>query len=110
MAYPFRITPSLGPDLTQKFAPYAFYDGANAIPPSYQIGSVVSGVDGGEYYWAVASADIAATATTGTQVVLTQATHSIATGTGGFYTPPGLAVVTGECVHVRRGAWNAIPA
>lgn len=110
MAYPFRITPSLGPDVTQKFAPFAFYDGANANPPSYQLGSVVRGVDGGEYFWVVATADIAATATTGTQVTLTPATKSIATGAGGFYTPPGLAVVTGEAVHVRRGAWNANPA
>jgi len=110
MAYPFRITPSLGPDVTQKFAPQAFYDGANAIgAPSYQLGSVVRGVDGGEYFWVVATADIAATATTGTQVVMTPATKSIATGAGGFYTPPGLAILTGEAVHVRRGAFNANP-
>lgn len=110
MAYPFRITPSLGPDLTQKFAPGAFYDGNAASSPSYQIGSVVRGADGGEYIWAVATGNIAATATTGTEVTLTPSTKSIATGAGGFYTPPGLAVATGECVHVRRGAWNANPA
>ena len=111
MAYPFRITPSLGPDVTQKFAPIAFYDGSNNIAaPSYQLGSVVRGVDGGEYIWTQATADVAATATTGTQVTLTPATKTIATGAGGFYTPPGLAVLTGECVHVRRGAWNANPA
>lgn len=112
MAYPFRITPSLGPDVTQKFAPQAFYDGGNAVTtttPSYQLGSVVRGVDGGEYFWSVATADIAATATTGTQVTLTVATKSIATGAGGFWTPPGLAILTGECVHVRRGAWNVNP-
>ncbi len=111
MAYPFRITPSLGPDVTQKFAPIAFYDGSNVTAaPSPQLGSVVRGVDGGEYFWSVATADIAATATTGTQVTLTVATKSIATGAGGFYTPPGLAIVTGECCWVRRGAWNANPA
>lgn len=110
MANPFRITPSLGPDLTQKFAPGAFYDGAAATTPSYQIGSVVRGNDGGEYIWAVATADVAATATTGTQVTYTFATKSFATGAGGFYTPPGLAILTGECVHIRRGAWNATPA
>lgn len=110
MAYPFRNTPSLGPDLTQKFAPGAFYDGSAATTPSYQLGSVVRGVDGGEYFWVVATADIAATATTGTEVIMTPATKSIATGAGGFRTPPGLAVLTGECVHVRRGAWNANPA
>lgn len=111
MAYPFRITPSLGPDVTQKFAPGAFYDGANVVnAPSYQLGSVVRGVDGGEYFWVVASANIAATATTGTQVILTPATKSVATGAGGFYTPPGLAIVSGEAVHVRRGAWDVNPA
>lgn len=110
MAYPFRNTPSLGPDLTQKFAPGAFYDSPTATTPSYQIGSVVRGVDGGEYIWVVATADIAATATTGTQVTYTFATKSAATGAGGFYTPPGLAILNGECFHIRRGAWNASPA
>lgn len=112
MAYPFRITPSLGPDVTQKVAPNPWYDGAGLRDgdPSYQLGSVVRGVDGGEYIWAKASAPVAATATTGTQVTLTQGNKTIATGSGGFYTPPGLAVATGECVHVRRGAWNAVPA
>lgn len=110
MAYPFRNTPSLGPDITQKFAPGTFYDGATGNTASYQLGSVVRGVDGGEYFWVVATADIAATATTGTQVTMTPATKSIATGAGGFYTPPGLAVLTGEAVHVRRGQWNLNPA
>lgn len=110
MAYPFRSTPSLGPDLTQKFAPGAFYDGAGIPAPSYQLGTTVNGIDGGDYYYVVATADVAATATTGTQVTMTPATKSIATGAGGFYTPPGLAILTGETCHVRRGAWNANPA
>lgn len=108
--YPFRITPSLGPDLTQVWDDPTFYDSVLATTPSYQIGSVVNGVDGGEFYFVQASANIAATANTGTQVVLTQTDHTVATGTGGFYTPPGQAITSGQCFHVRRGAWNAIPA
>lgn len=110
MAEPFRITPSLGPDLTQVWDDPTFYDSVRATTPSYQIGSVVRGNDGGEYHFVTASANISATANTGTQVDLTQATHSVATGTGGFYTPPGVAITSGQFFHVRRGAWNAIPA
>jgi hypothetical protein len=110
MAYPFRITPSLGPDVTQKVAPGAFYDGQAATDPSPQLGSVVRGADGGEYFWVKASGTIAATSTTGTQVTLTPATKTVATGNGGFYTPPGLAVALNECVWVRRGAWDANPS
>lgn len=110
MAYPFRITPSLGPDLTQVWTAPTFYDGNAITSPSYQIGSVVRGVDGGEYHFVRASANIAATATTGTQVSLTQSTHTVATGAGGFYTPPGVAITEGQAFHVRRGAWDAIPA
>lgn len=103
----FRITPSLGPDVEQ-VGPSYFDAGQPGI--SYELGTVVRGSDGGEYHWVLASADIAATADTGTQVAITQATHTIATGTGGFYTKPATAVASGEYVHVRRGAWNAVPA
>lgn len=103
----FRITPSLGPDIEQVGPGYYDLDEPRA---TYQPGSVVFGNDGGEYHWMRASAAIAATATTGTQVVITPATQTIATGTGGFYTRPGVAVALGEYVHVRRGAWDAVPA
>lgn len=108
----FRITPSLGPDVEQVITAPAFYDGGNVTSPSYQLGSVVRGSDGGEYYWVKASANISGTATTGTEVDMTFATHSVATksGAGGFWTPPDLAVKEGECCYVRRGAWNANPA
>lgn len=106
----FRTTPSLGPDVEQKFAAPAFYDNSRVTAPTPQLGTVIRGSDGGEYFWVQASANVAATATTGTQVDLTFATHSIATGSGGFYTPPGLAVAKDECCYVRRGAWNANPA
>lgn len=106
---PFRITPSLGPQIDDVFDGIPFYDQPNVTEPSYQLGSVVRGDDGAEYIFVQASANIASTATTGTQVTLTQADHTVETGSGGFYTPPGVAITDGQYFHVRRGAWNAIP-
>ena len=108
----FRITPSLGPDVEQVITAPAFYDGGNVTSPSYQLGSVVRGSDGGEYYWVTASADISATNTTGTEVDMTFATHSVATkaGAGGFWTRPATAIKKDQFFWVRRGAWNANPA
>lgn len=112
----FRADPSLGPSLTKAYSISATqgnlnpFDQFNANPVSPQLGTVSRGADGGEYFWVKASADIAATATTGTQVTMTFSDHTVATGVGGFYTPPGLAVTNGQFVNVRRGAWNANPA
>jgi hypothetical protein len=112
----FRSDGSLGPALTKAYSISTtdgnlnHFDTFTADPISPQLGTVTRGADGGEYFWVEASADIAATATTGTEVIMTFATHSVATGAGGLYTPPGLAVTTGQQVHVRRGAWNANPA
>lgn len=108
--YVFRASPDLGPGLTFIYDDPTFYDQASVTLPSYQLGTVVRGSDGGEYFWVQASADIAATADTGTQVTMTFATHTVATGSGGFYTPPGEAITNGQFFHVRRGAWNANPA
>lgn len=114
---PFRITPSLGPQVDTVYEPMPHWDsqltveGAPTdVEPSYKLGSIVRGDDGGEYIFVQASADIAATADTGTQVTLTFAGHTVATGSGGFYTPPATAISDGDYLHVRRGAWNANPA
>jgi hypothetical protein len=53
---------------------------------------------------------VAATNTTGTQVSMTFSYHTVATGAGGFYTPPATAITSGQFCWVRRGAWNANPA
>jgi len=104
---PFRITPSLGPDVEQVGPLY--YD--NEQPgASYQLGSVVFGSDGGEYHYVQASANIAATANTGTEVIITFPANTVAAGSGGFYTKPATAITAGQRIHVRRGAWNAVPA
>lgn len=113
---PFRITPQLGPQLSDVFTGLPYWDTTLGVgtsiagTPSYKLGDVENGNDGAEYYWVQASADIAATASTGTQVTITYPAYTVATGAGGFYTPPGVAITNGQYFHVRRGAANAVPA
>lgn len=106
----FRASPQLGPGIEDVYDAPATFDGQQMTEVSPQLGTVERGSDGGEYFWVVASGDIAGTATTGTQVTMTFATHSVATGSGGFYTAPDTAVTEGQFLWVRRGAWNANPA
>lgn len=114
---PFRTTPQLGPQLSDAFKTLPYWDMhlgvGGATPgvgePSYRLGDVERGNDGGEYIWVRASAAIAATANTGTQVTITYPAYTVATGAGGFYTPAGVAIPSGGYVHVRRGARNAVP-
>lgn len=114
----FRTTPQLGPqiDVTYKGLPYwdlgmeAGKAAGTAIEPSYKLGNRESGSDGAVYLFVKASAAIAATAATGTQVTVTPVTFTVAAGTGGYYTEPGVAVAAGDFIHVRKGAHNAVPA
>ena len=105
----FRTTPNLGPALDSVYTAMPFWDAQLGVA-SGGLGNVEMGSDGGEYFWVKASADIAATATTGTQVTLTFPAYTVATGGGGFYTPVNTAITTGQYFHVRRGAHNAAPA
>lgn len=114
---PFRTTPQLGPQLSDVFTGLPYWDlglgiGTPAVgaSPSYKLGDKEIGNDGGEYFWVKASADIAATANTGTQVTVTYPDYTVSAGSGGFYTPPGVAIKSGQYFHVRRGARNAVPA
>ncbi|OYZ94074.1 MAG: hypothetical protein B7X99_15375 [Rhizobiales bacterium 17-65-6] len=114
----FRTTPNLGPELDRVYPAMPFWDaqlgvssgGVSTAEASYRLGNVEMGSDGGEYIWVKASADIAATATTGTQVTITFPAYTVATGAGGFFTPVNTAILTGQFFHVRRGAYNAVPA
>lgn len=114
----FRTTPQLGPqiDVTYKGLPYwdlgmeAGKAAGAAIDPSYRLGNRESGSDGAVYLFVKASATIAATANTGTQVSVTVPGFTVATGSGGYYTEPGVAVAAGDFIHVRKGAHNAVPA
>lgn len=108
----FRASPQLGPAIEGVYDDPAVFDGQGTTQVSPQLGTKEIGSDGGEYFWVVASASVSATGTTGTEVDMTFATHSIApkSGAGGFFTPPGKAVTEGQFCWVRRGAWNANPA
>jgi hypothetical protein len=112
---PFRTTPQLGPQLDDIFPTLPYWDlvldpNVADLMPSHKLGDQEMGSDGRDYWWVKASADIAATATTGTQVVITVPAYTVATGSGGFYTPVNTAIVSGSYFWVSRGAKNAVPA
>lgn len=119
---PFRTTPQLGMQLDDISANYWDLRGnsyanlssnpttTDLINISSKLGTKEIGDDGGEYFLVRASADIAGTATTGTQVTITYPAYTVATGSGGFYTPVNTAITNGQYFWVRRGAHNAVPA
>jgi len=107
---PFRTTPQLGPQLNEVFPALPYWDAlANITSPSYKLGNKEVGNDGADYIWVQASALIAATATTGTQVTVTFPAYTVATGAGGYYTPPNVAVPAGAYFHARKNAYNVVP-
>ena len=94
---PFRITPSLGPDLWQ--AESQFYwdtigDPTGEGDASYQPGSRVTGNDGHDYVFVKAGAVIAVDGA----VAVNDETWETEAGTG--YTAP-VAVEAGQWFHVR---------
>lgn len=105
----FRTSPQLGPGLEDVYDDPAFFDGQGSTQVSPQLGSVVRGSDGGEFFWVQASAPIAATPATGTGVTITYPAYTIATGGTTFYTAPDTAIASGQFCWIRRGAWDAIP-
>lgn len=97
---PFRITPSLGPELWQRESQFywdSISDPTNAGAASYQPGSVVVGNDGHEYVFVKASANIAANGTVG----ITEGTW--VTTTGSTHTT-SRAVTSGQWFHARKVA------
>lgn len=106
----FRTTPNLGLQLDDVSAGLPYWDSNTGLTEaSYRLGNKELGSDGGEYWFVRASADIGATDNTGTQVAITYPAYTVATDTGGFYTPPSKAIKEGDYFHVRRGPHNAIP-
>ena len=100
MSNPFRITPSLGPDLRFVVkADKAWYDGAGksaggagqAMSP--QTGDTVVAENGRTYMWVQASATITVAASPGTQIAITDngvsanPRFTAAAGAGGWYAP-----------------------
>lgn len=97
---PFRMSPSLGPDLHQVVkSDQAWYEGAGRGAAgagqvmSPQTGDTCFGDTGREYMWVEASGTIAVAAAPGTQVSITVNAEgtdprvTAATGAGGWYAP-----------------------
>src|SRR5690606_31879118 len=85
---PFRVTPSLGPDLTQVAVAA---DAGTVLYDTPQLGTVVEASDGRRYIRVEASGAISAASAPGTQVSLTVTGYddvTAATGDGGWYAPP----------------------
>jgi len=107
---PFRVTPQLGQQLNVIETTLPYYDLLVGITsPSPKLGNKEVGNDGADYIYVQASALIAATATTGTQVTLTFPAYTAATGAGGYYTPVNTAVPSGAYFWARKNAYNAVP-
>lgn len=106
MTSPFRTNPSLGPNLFQVVTPGAvWYDNPNVVSP--KVGDWSVGDDGHSYVFVRASAAIAAAASPGTQVTITEPAMTAAAGAGGFYAPnstllPG-GVPSGSYFWARKG-------
>lgn len=99
---PFRTNPSLGPQLDQQVSPgEVWYDNPDIVSPV--VGDVSEGDDGHKYIWVRASAAIAAAASPGTQVTITEPAMTAAAGAGGFYAPTA-GVASGDYFWARKGA------
>ena len=104
---PFRITPSLGPDLWQASTEF-YWDtitkpvGSTTITPSYQLGSEVLGQDGHRYKFVKTVGTIAS----GAEVAITEPAMTVATSAGGGWTVPatGASIPAGTFLHVRKTA------
>lgn len=96
----FRTTPQLGPSLNERGTGFQ-WDGPGATEPSYRLGNKEVGNDGHDYVWVKASATIAAAASPGTQITITEPAFTAAAGAGGFYAPVA-GVASGDYFHARK--------
>lgn len=108
---PFRMNPSLGPNLWQVVkAGQVWYEGSRQII-SPQFGDTAFGDDGFEYMFVQATGAIASAAAPGTQVTITLNATSpratAATGAGGWYAPTSAVMTTalaaGDGFWARKG-------
>jgi hypothetical protein len=116
---PFRTSHELGPQLSDVFTGLPYWDQtgvqsaagvilSGVTSPSYKLGNLEIGNDGAEYLWVQASANIAATATTGTELAITLPAFTAATGTQGWFTKPATAITSGQYFHARKGAYGSV--
>ncbi|MGI4744965.1 MAG: hypothetical protein ACRYGI_11400 [Janthinobacterium lividum] len=86
MPSPFRTSPQLGPNFLQVIpAGSVWYDPKNIVSP--KVGDKEDGDDGHAYVFVQASAAIAAAASPGTAIVVTEPQMTAAAGAGNFYAP-----------------------
>ncbi len=100
---PFRITPNLGPDLTQVVKDGQEWYGPG---PSPQLGMTCMGSDGRLRMWVKASGTIASGDAPGTQVAITVTGYdnvTAATDTGGWYSVPSVAMALGDRFWAAKG-------
>ena len=97
----FRITPSLGPDSDQK-GPFYFDNGQPGY--SFELGSRHTDNEGRERIYLVAGGTIAAD----TQLTF-DSSYVATSGSGGWYTPVGVAVAEGDTFHAVLGDPEAFP-
>lgn len=122
MVSPFRMNPSLGPDLHQVVkSDLAWYDpagkgaGGAGRAMSPQTGDTAFGDDGRLYMWVESSGSISIHASNNTQVAITDngvsadPRFTIATGSGGWYLGPQTsyggvtALAAGDRCWVAKG-------
>ncbi len=99
----FRTTPQLGPQLDTVIPLGAVWYETDGAPISPQLGTRETGSDGHIYVLVQASAAIAAAASPGTQVTITEPAMTAATGAGGFYAPVAGVAINGY-FWARKGA------
>lgn len=93
----FRTTPSLGPGLETVIpAGQVWFDVPGLMGLiSPRLGTKQDGSDGHAYVLVQASAAIAAAASPGTQVTITEPAFTAASGAGGFYAPNSTVAPSG---------------
>lgn len=100
MPSPFRTNTSLGPNLSQVVpATGSWYDPNGVVSP--KVGDWSVGDDGHSYVFVKASATIAAAASPGTAVTITEPAMTAAAGAGGF-TAPTAGVASGAFFWARK--------
>lgn len=87
---PFSVTPQIGFDLNNTVLATDIASGARPVPAN--LGEQVFGSDGKRYVLAKANASISAS----TAVCTVSPTTFLATASGGSYTSPATAMVTGD--------------
>lgn len=103
----FRNTPQLGPQLDEVFTGLPGYEAPGITDPSPQLLTRETGSDGHDYIWVQASANISSATGNGTQVTIDESEGEAASGSGGWYAPPGVAITSGQYFWARKGAIDA---